>query len=65
MIKLKNPSLHSSNHTYMDLSYKISGPWNLIQKRVFLYEVRLFRKKMQIFVECDVLSSSFGQVSNL
>ena len=47
IIRLKNSSLQSSNHTYMDLLYKLSVPWNLIQKRVFLVKLCSLERKWE------------------
>ena len=47
IISLKNSSLQSSNHTYMDLLYKLLVPWNLIQKRAFLVKLCSLERKWE------------------
>ena len=42
--KLKNLSLQSSNHTYMDLGNKLSCPWNLRERSFIAWGHALWEK---------------------
>ena len=66
IIKLKNPSLHSSNHTYLDLLYEISSPWNLIQKIVFCMKSCSLETKWEFLmnVMSSVVPSGKSQIYN-